>query len=92
MSHKCYACRVAEIASRELRNRTAEVLRRVEQGENVTITVNGRPVAVLEPLRGRRRWMPKAEFLARVQGHQADAELSAELRALMPDTTDDMPL
>ncbi|HEY8693100.1 MAG TPA: type II toxin-antitoxin system prevent-host-death family antitoxin [Chloroflexota bacterium] len=82
---------MAEIASRELRNRTAEVLRRVEQGESVTITVNGRPVAVLEPVHGRR-WMPKAEFISKVLSVQADPGLTRELAVLIPDTTDDLPL
>ena len=83
---------MAEIASRELRNRTGEVLRRVEGGESVIITVHGRPVAVLEPLRGKRRFMPKAEFIAKVLSVQADPALTQELKAMMPDTTDDMPV
>jgi len=37
------------VASRALRNDTRGVLRRVEAGEHVIITVNGRPVAVLAP-------------------------------------------
>jgi prevent-host-death family protein len=38
---------MSELAFRELRNDTAAVLRRVREGEDVTITVNGRPVAVI---------------------------------------------
>ena len=53
----CYIRPIAEIATRELRNDTRAVLARVEAGEPVTITVNGRAVAVLEPLRTRRRWV-----------------------------------
>lgn len=45
---------MSEVASRELRNDTAGVLRRVRAGEDVTITVSGRPVAVLTPVRPRR--------------------------------------
>jgi prevent-host-death family protein len=40
------------VASRELRNDTASVLRRVQAGEEVTITVKGQPVAVI-PLSDR---------------------------------------
>jgi prevent-host-death family protein len=40
------------IPQRELRNDISSVLRRAEQGERFTITVNGRPVAELGPLRG----------------------------------------
>lgn len=38
-----------EVASRELRNDTAGVLRRVEEGERVVITRRGKPVADLVP-------------------------------------------
>ena len=38
---------------RELRNHGGEILSRVEAGERVTVTRDGRPVARLEPL-GRR--------------------------------------
>ncbi len=37
------------IPQRELRNDISSILRRVEQGETFTITVNGRPVADLGP-------------------------------------------
>ena len=38
-----------DVPQRELRNDTAGVLRRVEAGERVRITVHGRPVAELVP-------------------------------------------
>lgn len=81
---------MAEVASRELRNDTRGVLRRVEAGEDVTITVDGRPVAVLRPIATRQRWVPRAVFIAGLR--QADAGLAAELRQLAPGTTDDLPL
>jgi prevent-host-death family protein len=83
---------MSEVASRELRNNTRALLDRVEAGESVTITVDGRPVAVLEPISRRPRWLARDEFLRRVQAHQADAGLADVLRDLAPDTTDDIPL
>jgi prevent-host-death family protein len=50
------------IAQRELRNHSGEILQQVEAGQQFTITVNGRPVAVLGPY-PKRQWMPKAEIL-----------------------------
>jgi prevent-host-death family protein len=47
---------MATIAQKELRNRVSEVLRRAEAGEEITITVAGRPVAQLGPAE-RRRWV-----------------------------------
>lgn len=81
---------MAEVASRELRNDTRGVLRRVEAGEDVTITLDGRPVAVLRPVPRRGRWISRERFLAEIAPRQADAALAAELRRLVPDTTDDM--
>jgi prevent-host-death family protein len=81
---------MAEIASRELRNDTRRVLARVEAGEAVTITVNGRAVGILQPVRERRRWIARDQFVGRLM--QADAELTSELADLAPDTTDDLSL
>jgi prevent-host-death family protein len=41
------------VTIRELRNRGGEVVDRVEGGERVTVTRDGRPVAELRPLRPR---------------------------------------
>lgn len=82
---------MTEVASRHLRNDTAGLLRRVEAGEEIIITVNGRPVAALQPIPTRGRWMSREEFVRRFSGRQADPGLAAELREMLPDTTDDLP-
>jgi prevent-host-death family protein len=83
---------MADVASRELRNNTRALLERVEAGEEITITVDGRAVALLVPVGRKRRWMPRDEFVRIVLAHQADPGLTAELRRLLPDTTDDEPI
>ncbi|MBI4729834.1 MAG: type II toxin-antitoxin system prevent-host-death family antitoxin [Acidobacteria bacterium] len=83
---------MSEVASRELRNNTRAMLRRVEAGETVTITVSGRAVAVLQPLGRRPSWLAREEFIRRVAAHQADPGLAEELARLAPETTDDLPL
>jgi len=80
------------VASRELRNNTRQLLKRVEAGESITITVDGRAVATLAPVGRRPRWMSKAELLALISGHQADSGLRGDLRTLSPDSTDDSAL
>ena len=85
----CYIARV-DIGSRELRNNTRALLDRVEAGESITITVAGRPVAILEPIDRRPRFVSRGEFMRRVLAHQADPGLRADLRALAPDSTDDL--
>lgn len=82
---------MGEVASRELRNSTRSVLERVEAGEEITITVDGRPVARLVPVDRRPRWMARDEFLDRLEGSQADPALRKQLREMMPDTTADIP-
>lgn len=82
---------MSEVASRELRNDTAGVLARVQAGEDVTITVNGRAVARLIPLQPvPRRWIPRDELVRRLTHVQADAGLRADLAELAGDTTDDL--
>jgi prevent-host-death family protein len=79
------------VPARELRNDTAGVLRRVEAGEDITITVRGRPVAVLTPVRPqRRRRITREELLTRLRRSQADPGLRDDLLALAGETTDDL--
>ena len=82
---------MGEVASRELRNNTRAVLDRVEGGEDVVITVDGRAVARLVPLDPRPRTWTRDEFVRDVLAHAADRGLYDELRELLPDTTDDLP-
>ncbi|MDQ6838505.1 MAG: type II toxin-antitoxin system prevent-host-death family antitoxin [Actinomycetota bacterium] len=49
------------IPQKQLRNQVGEVLRRVEAGETLTVTVAGRPVAELRPAL-RRRWVSGADL------------------------------
>ncbi len=82
---------MSEVGSRDLRNDTAGVLRRVQAGEDITITVKGRPVAVLSAVAPvRRRWLSGREFLTRLHRVQADPGLRDDLAALAGDTTDDL--
>lgn len=81
---------MGEVASRELRNDTRGVLLRVENGEDVVITVDGRPVASLHPIERRPRWLSRERFVAAFLPNQADSGLRTELRELAPDTTDDL--
>lgn len=82
---------MTEIAARELRNHTADVLRRVQTGEHVTITSRGRPVAELAPVsHARRKPIARAELVERLRRVQADPGLARDLADLAGDTTDDL--
>lgn len=81
---------MTDIASRELRNNTRSLLDRVARGESITVTVDGRAVAVLQPVDGRPRWLGGADFAARFLDRPADHGLLDDVRSLAPDTTDDL--
>jgi prevent-host-death family protein len=82
---------MTDVASRELRNETAAVLKRVQAGEDVVITVSGRAVARLVPIEAtRRRWLPRLEVAERLHLHQADAGLRADLAELVDEQTGDL--
>ena len=72
---------MADVSSRDLRNHTADVLRRVEAGERVRISVNRRPVAELVPL-DRPRWASGAAIERVLQEASADAALASDLAAI----------
>jgi prevent-host-death family protein len=71
---------MATIPQKELRNNVGEVLRRAEAGEQITITVSGRPVAQLGPVR-TRQWVPRAE-LADLWTAPPDPTLDEDLEAM----------
>jgi len=76
------------IPVRDLRNRVSEILRRVEAGETIEVTVNDRPVALLVPRADRPSTLPTQEFLTGLP--RADPGLRRELAAALTETTDDL--
>lgn len=78
------------VSVRELRNQTSAVLRRVEAGEHVRVTVDRRPVAQLVPLERKPTWVSGPAWQTLLAKHQADSGLTAELAELLPDTTDEL--
>lgn len=79
----------SSISVRDLRNTVSAVLRRVESGEKLTVTVDRRPIAEIVPLR-HRRTVTASEALTVASRHAADRGLLREVRGLLSDTTDDL--
>lgn len=80
-----------EVASRELRNDTAGLLRRVEAGETIVITRRGKPVADLVPhTRPVSRWFTPDEVVDLIEKNAADPGLKNDLDRLAGETTDDL--
>ncbi|GLZ51749.1 type II toxin-antitoxin system prevent-host-death family antitoxin [Actinomycetospora sp. NBRC 106378] len=67
------------VGLRELRQNASELVRRVENGERIEVTVSGRPSAVLVPAESRRwrTWADVAEVFDGAQDPDwtADREL-----------------
>lgn len=78
--------KVATIPQKELRNQVSEVLRRVEAGESLTVTVAGRPVAELIPARGRR-WV-SGPALKAVWRSAAPKDFAGDLLRMPADLSD----
>ncbi|HET6732400.1 type II toxin-antitoxin system Phd/YefM family antitoxin [Mycobacterium sp.] len=83
---------MATVPARDLRNRTAEVLRRVEAGEEIEVLKDNRAVARIVPIKSRREWVPATEIAHELARLGPDTTgLNEELRATLTDTTDDLP-
>ena len=68
------------IPQRELRNRVSRVLREVEAGVRMRITVDGRPVADLVPVEGARRtFVSKDDVAALLRRASLDRNFARDL-------------
>ena len=52
-----------EITQRDLRTRSREIMDAVEHGQSFTVTRDGHRIGELIPLRQRRRFVPRQEFI-----------------------------
>lgn len=57
------------IPQRELRNNIAQVLREVEAGQTLRVTVNGRPIADLVPVIPGRKIFVARDEITRILAH-----------------------
>jgi prevent-host-death family protein len=69
------------IAQRDLRNRSDEILRQVEAGQQFTITVDGCPVAMLVPYQ-KRQWVPKEDVLGLLMSLPPDPTFFEDLEEM----------
>jgi prevent-host-death family protein len=82
---------MSAIPARDLRNHTAEVLRRVEAGEEIEVLRDNRPVAKIVPLSRRQRWLPASEIAHELAKLGPDPTgLADALRQTLTETTDDL--
>ncbi|WP_199566454.1 type II toxin-antitoxin system Phd/YefM family antitoxin [Streptomyces corynorhini] len=80
-----------EITQRDLRNRSREIMDAVQGGQSFTVTRDGHEIGELIPLRRRRRFVPRGEFVTMsrtASGFSVDA-LRADQRDTAEQETDD---
>jgi len=86
----CYSAGV-NVGLRELRQQASDLVRRVESGEVVTVTVSGRPAARLVPA-DRNRWRRDADIRSLFAGPADDEwagdrdRLDSQIRSAWPAT------
>lgn len=79
------------ISKRELRNNIGLVLRQVEAGERLRITIDGRPVADLVPaVGGRRTFVSGTEVTRLLDGAPLDSAFPQELSAVTVSTLQEL--
>jgi prevent-host-death family protein len=70
-----------EIPQRELRNNVAAVLREVESGTSLRVTVRGRPVADIVPVTGRKQGLSPEEVMRILAEAPLDAGFASDVDA-----------
>jgi prevent-host-death family protein len=79
------------IPQRELRNNVAKVLRDVENGERVRVTVNGRPVADLVPIDSSRRiFVPRDDIVELLRRLRPDPDFVGDVESMTGATIDEL--
>ena len=77
------------IPQRELRNNVGAVLREVEAGGSVRVTVRGRPVADLIPVRRGRRMVPRSVLEDIVRDAPLDRDFRRDVDDVIGQTVDE---
>lgn len=68
----------------------SQVLRRVEAGERLRVTVDGRPVADLVPIGQRRTFVPRGDVLQLLAWAPLDAAFADEIEDALSETVDEV--
>jgi prevent-host-death family protein len=79
-----------EIAQRELRNNISAVLREVEAGSHLRVTVRGRAVADLVPVSARKDHLTSDEVRRVVREAPLDSGFAAEVEEAAGATIDEL--
>jgi prevent-host-death family protein len=79
-----------DIPQRELRNNVSAVLREVEAGAALRVTVRGRPVAELAPVNPGKDYLSPADVERIVRTAPLDPHFTTDVETAAGDTIDDL--
>lgn len=79
-----------EIPQRELRNNVGQVLREVESGERLRVTVRGRAVADLVPISPRRQGFSRTDVVRIVATAPLDSGFGSDVDGAAGATIDEL--
>ncbi len=79
-----------EIPQRKLRNDAGAVLREVEAGATLRVTVRGRPVADLVPISSRKEAFTPAEVMRILDEAPLDPGFAADVESIAGATIDEL--
>jgi len=78
------------IPLRELRNDVSRILKEVEAGMTYRVTVDGKPMADLVPIRDRRTFVPWPIIERIIREAPLDPGFMADVRPYLDETVDDL--
>ena len=78
------------IPQRELRNHIGQVLREVEAGERMRVTVDGRPVADLVPIERRQKFVSRDEIVHIIGRAPPDPGFASDIEDVIGATIDEL--
>jgi len=79
------------IPQRQLRNDISAILREVEGGAILRVTVGGRPVADLVPISTRRRFVPREVVERILRNSPLDSHFDRDVADALDDRTPESP-
>lgn len=79
-----------EIPQRELRNDISRVLREVQEGAHITVTVRGKPVAELIPTGPARQFIPRADAIEILEEAPLDRAFDDDVGPVLEATIEEL--
>jgi len=79
-----------EIPERELRNNVGAILREVQAGARVRITVRGKPVAALVSIGSGRRFLPRRDVARILRTAPLDHGFSEDVGSFLAQTIEEL--